>query len=165
MIKCNVDRIAFIRHKRDVGLASREFMATWVEIFVPMQLTFVIGNVASWSDETRAPWFLFSVIIERYQLPAILYFFISTFAMKFKRIPAFMTIIFAMPFLHFFIYLNLNGSSSRYFNILVSFLYSIFLESNKPNEVLPYSWIRHIFTLKKFMRGKPTFIFVIRITQ
>ena len=121
MIKCNVDRIAFIRHKRDVGLASREFMATWLEIFIPMQLTFVIGNVASWSDETTPPWFLFYVVLHRYQLPALLYFLTSTFVVKFKRINAFMKIMFAIPFMHFFIYLNLNGTSSLYWMILVSF--------------------------------------------
>ena len=120
MIKCNVDRIAFIRHKRDVGLASREFMATWVEIFVPMQLTFVIGNVWEWSDETEPAWSLFWTIVYRYQLPALLYILTSTFAVRFKRINAFTKLILATPFIHFFIFVNLHGSSLRYYKILVS---------------------------------------------
>ena len=156
--KVEIERFAFIRNQRDLGLASLAFLVSWMEYFVPWQLSQLLNSIYYCSDESQPPWFLFA----GWMILQVLICLIPLLNAKCK-IPKFLSklgkFVLKLPMIHMMLLTSVFNISFQYWQLLVSTTCNIFYIDAISNNNNLCSWNKQTSSLNLIMKEKTISIY------
>ena len=120
--KVEIERFTFIRYQRDMGLASFEFLVSWIEYFIPWQLSLTIILLHQCSDESSSPWTGFAawMIV---QISICLLPLLKRNYKILKPLTNLANFALALPQIHVILFASIFYFSFQYWRFLVSTLH------------------------------------------